>query len=341
MTGGEQFRTEPKTKLHPPGRKPTQQEVKKMTAIALSWLVKYIMTNFLYNFGGEDRRQEDGGPMGDELTQALSRMIGLEYDELFLATLEQLDVKLELYERYVDDQDVIGRSIGRNTKFCPATGVMKSKTEEEIQSEKDSIIPMLKTEYDSPSNHPELNFKVPILDMAVWVEDMHLPAPRMEDDVNHSKCREGDCLPIGRKQQVAHGMAGQPQPATRLVPQVNYDFYAKPIAPKTTILSSSANPLQQKRTTFTQEVIQRLLRTRKEQCCSKKQQILSEYMQVLKNSGYKSQFRKEVLDSGVKGYNKILSDHLSGIKPIYRSKEWQKTSRRMDKNIKRKHWLGS
>ena len=75
-------------------RKPTQQEVKKMTAIALSWLVKYIMTNFLYNFGGEDRRQEDGGPMGDELTQALSRMIGLEYDELFLAALEQLDVKL-------------------------------------------------------------------------------------------------------------------------------------------------------------------------------------------------------------------------------------------------------
>ena len=56
MTGGEQFRTEPKTKLHPPGRKPTQQEVKKMTAIALSWLVKYIMTYFLYNLGGEDRR---------------------------------------------------------------------------------------------------------------------------------------------------------------------------------------------------------------------------------------------------------------------------------------------
>ena len=62
-------------------------------------------------------------------------------------------------------------------------------------------------------------------------------------------------------------------------------------------------------------------------------------MQVLKNSGYTSQFRKEVLDSGVKGYNKILSDHFSGIKPIYRSKEWQKTSRRMDKNNKRKHWL--
>ena len=137
---------------------------------------------------------------------------------------------------------------------------MMSKTEEELESDKDKneeqifmtelskiasrIIPILKTEDDSPSNHPELNYKVPIL-------DMYLLASRMEDDINHSKCREDECLPIGRKQEDAHGLAGQPQPVTRLVPQVNYDFYAKPSAPKTTILSCSANPLQRKRTTIT------------------------------------------------------------------------------------------
>ena len=234
---------------------------------------------------------------------------------------------------------------------------MMSKTDEELESDKDkneeqifmtelskiasSIIPMLKTEDDSPSNHPELNYKVPILDMAVWVEDMLLPAPRMEDDINHSNYREGECLPIGKKLQDVQGLAGEPQSATRMVPQVNYDFYAKPSAPKPTILSCSANPLQQKRTTFTQEVIRRLLRTRKEQCCSKKQQILGEYMQILKNSGYTAQFRKEVLYSGLKGYNNIFSDHQNGTKPMYRSKEWQKTSRRLAKKSKSKNWLGS
>ena len=109
--------------------------------------------------------------MGDELTQAISRFIDSEYDEMFLATLEKLKIKLELYERYVDDQDIMGRSIGRRTKFCPVDGMMVSKTQEEIDSEIDlnedqlfmaelsniasSIIPMLTTEEDSPSNHPE------------------------------------------------------------------------------------------------------------------------------------------------------------------------------------------
>ena len=75
----------------------------------------------------------------------------------------------------------MGRSIGRITKFCPVAGVMINKTQEEIEAEGDknkdqlfmaelskianSIIPMLQTEEDSPSNHPELDNKVPILDM--------------------------------------------------------------------------------------------------------------------------------------------------------------------------------
>ena len=94
MNGGDQFRREPRSKLHPSGRKPSDQERKRLTAIALGWLVGHIMTNFLYNFGGVDRMQEEGGPMGDELMQALSRFIGMEYDNKFLETLERLKVEL-------------------------------------------------------------------------------------------------------------------------------------------------------------------------------------------------------------------------------------------------------
>ena len=91
-------------------------------------------------------------------------------------------------------------------------------------------------------------------------------------------------------------------------PQYFIQILAKPSAPKTTILSCSANPLQEKRTAFTQEVIRRLLRTRKQQSCAKKQKILSDYMQILKISGYSTQFRKKILKSGIKGYYKILED---------------------------------
>ena len=102
----------------------------------MGWLVRHIMTNFLYNFGGVDRRQEDGGPMGDKVTQALSRFIGIEYDDKFLETLERLKVELKLYERYVDDQDVFGWSIGRRTKFCPEAGVMVPKSGEEVEEKR-------------------------------------------------------------------------------------------------------------------------------------------------------------------------------------------------------------
>ena len=64
-------------------------------------------------------------------------------------------------------------------------------------------------------------------------------------------------------------------------------------------------------------------------------------MQILKNSGYSTMFRSEILQSGLKGYNKILEDDKSGFKPIYRSKEWWKSAMRMEKKKKMSSWLGA
>ena len=169
---------------------------------------------------------------------------------------------------------------------------------------------------------------------------MSLPPPGMEDLNLHTKCTEGKCLPLGEPASVVPELERQHEPPSRMVQQVNYDFFSKPSAPKTTILSCSANPWQQKGTAFTQEVIRRLLRTRKEQNCSKKQRILTDFMQILKNSGYTQTFRTEVLRSGIKGYNTILEQAKSGVKPIYRTKGWQSSARRMAKQSKKRNWLG-
>ena len=219
--------------------------------------------------------------MGDELTQALSRFIGMEYDKKFLETIERLKVELELYDRYVDDQDLVGWSIGRRTKFCPEAGVMVDKSEEEIEAEKDkkedkifmaelrkiadSIITMLNAEEEFPSKHPELNFKVPILDMAVWVEDKQMAAPGMESQNIHSRFAEGECLPIGQTNPETQGLDIHNKPATRLVPQISYQFYAKPSLPKTTIMCS-----QQTHCNRRGRHLPRRLITIKEHCCDKK-----------------------------------------------------------------------
>ena len=92
---------------------PTESERKKMVAIAMSVIVKKVLTNFLYTFGGEDRKQKSGGPIGDVLTQALSRHMGNEFDDLFNDHVTKLGIKQELYQRYADDIESALRSIGR------------------------------------------------------------------------------------------------------------------------------------------------------------------------------------------------------------------------------------
>ena len=59
-------------------------------------------------------------------------------------------------------------------------------------------------------------------------------------------------------------------------------------------------------------------------------------MQILKHSNYSADFRKEILKSGFRGYNKILDNDKKGIKPMYRPKEWRRASRRMDNQTKKK-----
>ena len=106
--------------------------------------------------------------------------------------------------------------------------------------------------------------------------------------------------------------------------------------PKLVISADSALPWVQKRTVLTQECIRRLLNTKKELNCGKKQAILSDFMQALKNSGYTVQFRKEILSAGVKGYNMILAADQKGERPMFRRKEWRRAARWMEGQKRKK-----
>ena len=231
---------------------------------------------------------------------------------MFDKKVNDAGIKIEMNGRYVDDNNIFVRSIGRRVKFCPMAGKLVEKTEdeekecegmgedeitmEELRRIADTCVDMLKTEADCTSKLPELGFKVPILDMAVWVEQVSLPAPGLEGQGMglHSWCKEEEeCLSFGTEGvEVDWGLARGQEAACRLVPQVLYEFYRKPMAPQKLLMAESAQPWQQKRTTWTQEVIRRMLRTRKELSCQKKKLILSECMQLMKNSGYQAKFRK-------------------------------------------------
>ena len=72
---------------------------------------------------------------------------------------------------------------------------------EELRKVVDTVVQMFKTEADSPGKHPELAYKVPILDLAVWVESVQLPAPGMDKEDLHSSCSDSQTIFTNRSPQ--------------------------------------------------------------------------------------------------------------------------------------------
>ena len=84
-------------------------------------------------------------------------------------------------------------------------------TMKEMKKIADTIITHIETEYDCPSCHPELGYKVPVLDLAVWVEEVNVAAPGLEAQQLHSRCCIDDiCLPIGDPRPAIQPSKGSP-----------------------------------------------------------------------------------------------------------------------------------
>ena len=64
-------------------------------------------------------------------------------------------------------------------------------------------------------------------------------------------------------------------------------------------------------------------------------------MLKLKNSGYNHKFRKEILDSGLKAYAKMIEDDKNNVKPMYRSRDWNLEERQLSKAKKKFNWWNS
>ena len=274
------------------------------------------MENHIYKFGGELRRQQDGGPIGLELTGALADLFMLYWDRKFLNKLEELFINVKGYKRFKDDTDIMLEPVDRKMKF--EEGHLALKTKEEIEKEigleddeismkvvkdvADSIEEMIETEVDFPTNKKNIDKKMAILDIKVWVKKM--------------ETENGDGIN-----------------------QVFYEFYEKPMSSKFVLMKDSAAPLNQKRTVLTQEGIRRLKNCKMELEWDQKAKHLENFMQKLKNSGYDERFRLEILKSSINGYEKIVEDHQNGVKPMYRSREWKEKNKwNAKKSSKKENW---
>ena len=248
--------------------------------------------------------QTQGGPIGLELTGAVSRPFMMHWDRLYLDRVRKAGVSMQLYERYVDDSNQVavvpplGSRYDRNRKK-----VVQDGTVIEGEDEEDRLVRILKEiantvqdgivmEEDSPNKHDEK--KVPILDMSVWMND------------------DG---------------------------YIMYQHYEKVVASRQVLNAKSAQSESCKRNVHVQEMLRRMLNcSTRLNWQEETAPFLTDYMARMMQAGYKEAYRKRTLEHALTIFDKMREDDRDGSRPLHRPADWNVDERLEHKKKKRHRW---
>ena len=265
---------------------------RNMLTEALRVVLKILLETHTYDFAGEVRRQRKGGAIGMEVTGVIAQIFMVWWDKELRRRLEAVNLQVRLYERYVDDTNMVVARTEVGTRYDGEQLITNEESVQEdlgirddkrtmtlIQSIAEYIHPSIKLTVDYPSNH--LDNKVPMLDVKMWIADEN-----------------------GRK-------------------VVLYEHYEKESATKSVINAMSAIPTKTKRTVLSQEMLRILLHCSNllpwETVCEHVNNLLKK----MQYSGYNQLFRYNVTRSAMKAYNTIKKNEELGIRPMNRPKHWQ------------------
>ena len=119
---------------------------------------------------------------------------------------------------------------------------------------------------------------------------------------------------------------------------IRYRYYRKEMANPLVIHQKSAMPEKVKRRCLSNEVMRILRNTSREQPQEVKKFYLSEFSQRMRMSGYSERFRREIMVSGIRGYERQLKDSDDGVCPMHRSRGYRKEERMKEKYMKKRSW---
>ena len=104
-------------------------------------------------------------------------------------------------------------------------------------------------------------------------------------------------------------------------------------------MANAAMSAKSIRTILTQECMRRLRNTNVEMGEEIQKKHLNKFMLKLKNSGHSVQYRKQILDSAIKGFEKMLEEDKNGTKPLFRSRQWNEKERLAMKKNNKVNWF--
>ena len=279
---------------------PDKATTKRMLAEALNIAVQFTMKNHLYQFDGKVMRQKRGGPIGPGLTGDVAQVFMVWWDQQMIKKLEANGMRVLLYLRYVDDIIVVVRDMSVNQDVGGAQPRDETNMLK-VQEVANTIHPSIQVTIDCPSRHEDA--KMPVLDLKAW--------PTQERDK------------VTRETTV----------------RIVHEHYSKEISAKAVVNARSALPVKTKRTIHTQEVVRILRNCSRHLPWSVAREHVEQYMARMQFSGYKKEFRAEVVESALKAYDMMTERDATGEEPLYRPKGWKRVERAKGRRTKRTDWF--
>ena len=120
--------------------------------------------------------------------------------------------------------------------------------------------------------------------------------------------------------------------------QIMFEFFQKPMACKFVIPYKSAHSKKMKLAVMVEEGLRRLRNHSRGMDWEVKRKVMEEWSRKLRRSGYPQTFRHQVVKSAVVKYEKMCKVEDDGGRPMYRSREWHESARRMEKERKLVSW---
>ena len=303
---------ENKEKRHKPWIFPDISQVeeqikRRMLVEAMKVVLKTLLESHTYDFASEIRRQKEGGAIGMELTGVVAQIFMVWWDREFRKRLRELEIQVELHERYVDDTNLVAEQTPLGARYDGESimiteGAAKDdegipddeRTMKLLQAIANQIHPSIRMTIDYPSKYEDR--KVPMLNLKISIEIV-----------------EGER-------------------------RILYEHYEKKMATKAVIHASSAIPMKTKRTVLTQEMLQILLHCNRYVPQERVDHHLNNFTKKMQYSGYSKAFRHDVVISAKNAFRILKENEEQGIRPVNRPKDWHIEERREDREKKRLNW---
>ena len=276
-----------------------------MIALAVSYGVKMVLSNHVYRVGDTIFHQVAGGPIGLELTGAVSRPFMMFWDKMYLRNVRKAGMNMLLFKRFVDDSNQVAKAPPAGYEYDKESAKIvyddstivldetaNTRLARILKEIANEVMEGILMEEDHPNKHEDN--KMPILDMKVWMN--------------------------GEK-------------------RILYQHYEKPIASRQILHSKSAQAANCKRNVHVQELIRRILNSSSRlDWQSQVAPVLTDYMGRMLLAGYSEGQRKSILQQALNIYDCMKKEDENGTRPLFRSKYWQFEERQKKKKKKKTNW---